>query len=593
MRTVALLFLILPLLLSPAALSAEPAESSVTFEWGVKVPLRDGVRLNATIYRPARQKEPLPVVAILTPYVADSGHDRAVALARHGYIVALVDVRGRGNSEGAFEPMVNEARDGYDLVEWLARQPWCDGKVTMRGGSYAGYVQWAALKEKPPHLATIVPTAAPYPGVDFPFYKNIFFPYLYQWLNLTSGAANNSKLFADRELWTEKLGELYRFHRPYRELEEVVGNRGTVFRKWLQHPTPDAYWNPLGPTPEQYAVMDVPVLTITGAYDGDQPGALAFYRRHLHWAARSVREKHYLVLGPWDHAGTSKPAREVGGLTFGAASLVDLEKLHRDWYDWILKGGPKPEFLKKRVAYYVAGPGAETWKYADSLEEVERERRTFYLGSTGGRANDVFASGRLSPEPQISVPDRYVYDPLDIRPAERESEESHEQAPLTDQRAVLDFGGNGGTGLVYHSAPFPEATEIAGQVKLSLWLSLDVPDTDFLVGLFEIRPDGSSVLLASDMLRARYRQSLETQKLVEPGKIERYDFDGFAWFARRVGKGSRLRLAVTSLNSIFWEKNYNSGGLVAGESGRDARTAHVTLVHDAEHPSVLEIPIGR
>jgi putative CocE/NonD family hydrolase len=571
--------------------AAEPAEEpSVVLDWGLKVPLRDGVRLNATLYRPAHQKEPLPVVVLLTPYVADSGHDRAVSLARHGYAVALVDVRGRGNSGGTFEPMVNEGRDGYDLVEWLARQPWCNGKVTMRGGSYAGYTQWAALKEKPPHLATIVPTASPYPGIDFPFYKNIFFTYLYQWLSLTSGAANNSKLFADRELWSEKLGELYRFHRPYRELEEVVGNRGTAFRKWLQHPTPDAYWNGMAPTPEQYAVMDVPILTITGAYDGDQPGALAFYRRHLRWAARSAREKHYLVLGPWDHAGTAIPARTFGGLTFGPESLVDLEKLHRDWYDWTLKGGPKPGFLKQRVAYYVAGPGAETWKYAGTLEEVERERRTFYLGSTGGRANDVFASGRLSPEPQASVPDRYVYDPLDVRPAEREREEN--DTPLTDQRWVLSFGSEG-SGLVYHTAPFPEATEIAGQVKLSLWLSLDVPDTDVLVGLFEIRPDGSSILLASDMLRARYRQSLETQKLAEPGKIERYDFDGFAWFARRVGKGSRLRLAVTSLNSMFWEKNYNSGGAVEAESGRDARTAHVTLVHDAEHPSVLEIPIGR
>ena len=589
------LLLTLPVLLSsaPAARAAEPEqETEIVFDWGVKVPLRDGVRLNATLYRPARQKEPIPVVVLLTPYIADSGHNRAVALARHGYAVALVDVRGRGNSGGTFEPMVNEGRDGYDLVEWLARQPWCNGKVTMQGGSYAGYTQWATLKEKPPHLVTIVPTAAPYPGVDFPFYKNIFFPYLYQWLNLTSGAANNPKLFADRELWTEKLGELYRFHRPYRELEEVAGNRSTSFRKWLQHPTPDGYWNGMAPTPEQFAAIDTPILTITGAYDGDQPGALAFYRRHLRWASRSAREKHYLVLGPWDHAGTINPAREVGGLTFGPASLVDLEKLHRDWYGWTLQGGPKPDFLQKRVAYYVAGPGAETWKYADTLEEVERERRTFYLTSTAGRANDVFASGRLGPEPQASVPDRYVYDPLDIRPAERESEEN--DTPLTDQRFVLAFGGDRvGTGLVYHTAPFPEAAEIAGQVKLSLWLSLDVPDTDLLAGLFEIRPDGSSILLASDMLRARYRQSLETQKLVEPGKIERYDFDGFAWFARRVGKGSRLRLAVTSLNSMFWQKNYNSGGDVAAESARDARTAHVTLVHDAEHASVLEIPMGR
>jgi putative CocE/NonD family hydrolase len=591
-----LLSLAAALLLAFPAFAAEPEspiQSPIALEFGIQVPMRDGVHLNATIYHPARQTEQLPVVAILTPYIADSGHDRAVALARHGYTVALVDVRGRGNSGGTFEPLAHEAQDGYDLVEWLARQPWCNGKVAMRGGSYAGAVQWAALKEKPPHLVTIVPTASPYPGVDFPFYKNIFFPYLYQWLTLTSGAANNSKLFADRELWNEKLGELYRLHRPYRELADVVGNRTTVFRKWLQHPTPDSYWNPMAPTPEQYAVIDAPILTITGAYDGDQPGALAYYRRHLRWASRSARDKHFLVIGPWDHLGTATPALETGGLTFGEASRVDMEKLHRDWFDWTLKGGPQPEFLKKRVAYYVTGPGAETWKYADTLEAVERERRTLYLSSRGGRANDVFASGRLSPEPpQPSPPDRYTYDPLDIRPAERESEASDN--PFTDQRFVFDLNG---AGLVYHTAPFPEATEIAGQVKLSLWMSLDVPDTDFLVGLFEIRPDGSSVLLGSDMLRARYRESLETAKLVEPSvgsnKVERYDFDSFAWFARRVAKGSRLRLVVTSPNSLFFEKNYNAGGVVAAESGREARTAHVTLWHDAEHPSALEIPIGR
>jgi hypothetical protein len=130
-------------------------------------------------------------------------------------------------------------------------------------------------------------------------------------------------------------------------------------------------------------------------------------------------------------------------------------------------------------------------------------------------------------------------------------------------------------------------------VKLSLWIALDVPDTDFQAALYEILPDGGSVLLTADYLRARYRESLEKEKLVEPGKAERYDFTGFTWFARRISKGSRLRLVVSSPNSIFLEKNYNSGGVVAAESGKDARTAHVTLLHDAAHPSALEIPIGK
>ena len=341
-------------------------------------------------------------------------------------------------------------------------------------------------------------------------------------------------------------------------------------------------------TPEQFAAIRIPLLTVTGHYDADQGGALTWYRAHMRHGNAEAREKHYLIIGPWDHAGTRTPRAEVDGITFGAASLVDMNKLHADWYGWTMSGGPKPEFLKQRVAYYVPGPGAEIWKYADSLEGVEAERRTLYLGSDGGRADDVFHSGRLSSSapPAQALADRWTYDPLDTRPAERESTGDSN----TSQRAALNLYG---AGAVYHSEPFPEAIDVAGQVKLSLWISLDVPDTDFQATLYEILPDGGSVLLTADSLRARYRESLETEKLVEPGKVERYDFTRFTWFARRISKGSRLRLVVSSPNSIYLEKNYNSGGVVADESGKDSRTAHVTLVHDAAHPSALEIPIGK
>jgi uncharacterized protein len=145
--------------------------------------------------------------------------------------------------------------------------------------------------------------------------------------------------------------------------------------------------------------------------------------------------------------------------------------------------------------------------------------------------------------------------------------------------------------VVYHSAPFLEATEISGNIKLSVWMAMDVPDTDFAATLYEILPDGTSVQLTSDALRARYRESLREAKLVTPGQITEYDFDGFTWFSRRVSKGSRLRLVLSCINSINYEKNYNSGGTVESESGKDARVAHVTVYHDAEHPSMLEIPI--
>src|ERR1044072_8745445 len=143
-------------------------EPEVALTWGVKIPLRDSVKLNATLYKPKGMTTPLPAIFTLTPYIGDSYHSRANYFAKHGYVFALVDVRGRGSSEGTFNPMAQEAKDGYDVVEWLAKQSYCNGKVTMWGGSYAGYNQWAAAKEMPPHLATIVPAAAAHPGIDFP-----------------------------------------------------------------------------------------------------------------------------------------------------------------------------------------------------------------------------------------------------------------------------------------------------------------------------------------------------------------------------------------------------------------------------------------
>src|SRR6202161_864554 len=191
--------LIVALLLTPAALFAQaPAPSSpeIDMQWGAKIALRDGVQLNATIVAPHGQKDPLPVIFTLTPYVADSYLDRAVYFAQHGYVYALVDVRGRGNSGGTFEPFANEPRDGHDVVEWLAKQPWCNGKVAMWGGSYAGFDQGATAKELPPHLATTVPAAAAHPPLDYPSLDNVGETYDVQCFTLTSGRAGQQNLFA-------------------------------------------------------------------------------------------------------------------------------------------------------------------------------------------------------------------------------------------------------------------------------------------------------------------------------------------------------------------------------------------------------------
>jgi putative CocE/NonD family hydrolase len=559
-------------------------DPTVNMQWGVKIPARDGVKLNATVFAPHGQKEPLPVIFTFTPYIGDSYTDRAVYFAKHGYVYALVDVRGRGNSGGDFEPFVNEGRDGYDVVEWLAKQSYCNGKVTMWGGSYAGFDQWTVLKEIPPHLATIVPAAAAHPGVDFPFGYNVFAPYDVQWLTFTSGATGNGSLFGTSSFWGAKSREMYMAHSAFQDYDKLVGNPLPVFQKWLKHPAPDAYYDAMVPSPEQYKRISVPILTITGDYDGDQAGAFTFYKRHMQFGAPDAKANHYLIIGPWDHAGTRTPRAEIGGLKFGEASVLDLNKLHTEWYNWAMKGGPKPDFLKKRVAYYVVG--AEEWKYADNLESIANTKQTFYLRSAGG-ANDVFHSGSLAEAQSPGAPsDSWKYDPLDTRPAANELDD--EPAAYTTQRGMMDLYGNG---VIYHTEAFAAAEEISGFPKLTLWLSMDVPDTDLEAALYEILPDGSAVQLSSSVIRARYRESLRAGKLVPPGKVEKYVFDQFSFFSRRIGKGSRLRLLINCPNSPSLEKNYNSGGVVAAETGKDARTAHITLLHDTEHPSALELPI--
>lgn len=184
--------------------------------------------------------------------------------------------------------------------------------------------------------------------------------------------------------------------------------------------------------------------------------------------------------------------------------------------------------------------------------------------------------------------DHYVYDPLDVRTEQLE----RTSIPnfLTDDRYAVNLFGNG---LVYYTEPFLRDRIIAGNVVFDAWISMDVPDTDFSVSLSEILPSGTSISLTSDLMRARYRQSLREQHLVPIGQITEYRFHTFTFFARRIQKGSRLRLIINSPNSIYTQKNYNSGSTVAGETAKDARTSHITLYHDSEHSSYLELPFDK
>jgi putative CocE/NonD family hydrolase len=462
----------------------------------------------------------------------------------------------------------------------------------MRGLSYMGWDQWVTAAQFPPHLKTIVPAASGFPG---PYLE----PSTVRWISLVSGTTRNQELFADSAFWIQKYRDLYLDHLPFKSLDTIAGVPTPYFHRWLEHPALDAYWEAMNPRVEEYRRIDLPILSITGYYDSAQTGAMRHYRMHMKYGSSEARAKHYLLIGPWQHHGTDEPVQEFAGWKFGKAILLDIHDLERQWFDWTLKDGEKPKFLRKPVTYYLAG--AEEWKYADSLEKISNTKMTLYLSSSNGGANDLFHSGTLSTEaPGPELPDKYIYDPLDTRSAGLE----HEGEPqaikgqinfeipkfITNQTYALNLFGNG---LIYQSEPFSNETEITGYLRLVTWIALEVPDTDFEAIVSEILPDGTSIRLTQDWMRARYRESPRDAKLVKSGDINQYEFANFKFFSRLIAKGSRLRLVLRSPNSIFQEKNYNSGGIVADESGKDARTAHVTLYHDSQHLSYLELPLVR
>ena len=566
-------------------------KANVRLLWGLRIPLRDGVSLSATGYFPREMPVPGPCLLTLTPYIADRYHERGVYFASHGFPFLAVDVRGRGNSGGEYAPFVHDAADAYDAIEWLARQSYCDGKVGMWGGSYAGYVQWAAAKEFPPSLATIVPSSAPYLGLDFPMRANIFLAFTIRWLIYTSGRTPQSSIFEDEAFWSAMYRRWHESGESFQALDGVVGVRSDILQEWLEHPEPDAYWDALNPSAEQYAQMDYPILTITGSYDDDQCGALEHYRRYLSGLTDEKKSKHFLIIGPWDHAGSRTPQLEFGGVRFGSQSLLDIPALHREWYAWTMKGGPRPSFLKGLVAYYVAG--SDRWRYADTLENATGEVQSLFLDSQG-RANGVISDGVLGSAPGYGAADSYFYDPRETSGPEIAAEEQTSGSALTDQSVLLALGTKA---LVYQSAPFERAVEVAGFFRLTLWVSIDCPDTDLYVSVHEIEVDGTGIRLSADAIRARYRESLRHPRLIESAQPLCYVFERFNFIAREIKAGSRLRLVIAPMGrlceSTFTEKNYQGGGIVASESADNARPVNVRIYHDTTHPSVLLVPLGK
>jgi putative CocE/NonD family hydrolase len=507
-----------------------------------------------------------------------------------GYAMVSLDRRGRGNSGGPQQVFTDVGPDACALIRWIRGQPWSDGRVAMRGGSYRGMTQWMTAATCPELVETMVPTAAVYPGEDFPR-RGVHGSYAYvvRWLALTQGRTSNAKLFADDTYWERKFASAFRNYVPYAELDRHVGFSSPRFQSWAAQLGDLPEFPGVTPTPEAYRAITMPVLTITGAYDGDQAGALRYYREHAA-AAGDAAQEHFLLIGPWDHADTRKPTRELGSsgtVEFGANSVFDMDAFNLAWFDWHLGGGERPALLADRVTYYVGG--ANEWRHAPALDAVAASRRRFYLGGAANEAYEGFRSGQLAAEaPQSAAVHTFRSDPLDT--SALEVTQTRFFSLVAGGEIDDPSPGYQSQTLTFHSSRFEAPVTIAGQLELTLYLAIDAPDADIAAYVFAVLPDGTVRLLGADVARARFRHG--APRPVTPGAIEPYRFDGFFWQAWELPAGSLLRLNVAPLNDPSMQKNFNSGGRLGYETREDARVATIDLHHDAEHPSHLTVPIA-
>ena len=552
-------------------------------EMDLKIPVAKNINLNATLYSPLLEIHN-PTILCLTPYISDTYHERAKYFAQNKFNFLLIDCRGRGNSDGEFIPNTYEKEDFPKIFQWIKSQKWFDGNLTMWGGSYSGFSQWMAVAKQCKELKTIVPTASAYMAYDFPMYKNLVFPYISQWLSLVNGKTSNKNLFSDSEFWDRNFKNLHQKNIAFQSLESIVSKENLQFSSWMQHPKIDSFWEKKRLSETEYKNVKIPILTITGYYDGDQLGALRYYKEHLEFGEKQFTKEHYLIIGPWDHAGTRSPKRNIAGIEFSENSIIDMNKLHLQWYNWIIRKQQKPEILKDKVVYYLMGK--EEWKSAPNLSSISKKSLSFYLNSNSGKANDIFNSGFLQTKSSDSQPDKYIYNPCDTRFSNLEFDSRDKY--LTDQKEAYNLFG---AGLIYHSPPFEKMIEFTGEISFTGYFSMNVLDTDIYVSLSEILPDGNQIFLTSDYIRARYRDSLLKENFIIPHKIEEFNFNKFTFFSRLISKGSRLRLLIKAPNSIYVQKNFNSGENVVTENAKNSKIAEVILYHNHKYPSVLKLPI--
>ena len=563
-----------------------PPRNDIRVENRVPIRMRDGVTLYADVYRPVGEGRH-PVIVSRTPYSTErfpTAYDAAVYFAQRGYVYVYQDVRGRHESDGRWEPFFDDEKDGYDTVEWSAKQPWSDGKVAMQGGSYLGQNQWRAAQAAPPSLVTIFPMVAS---------TSIY----HDWITLNGGwrlsfnfgwgpvrqesrimqnpgphtVAGLRKVHYDHVQW----------HLPLNTMQQEVGRSARFYDDWLAHPDYDAYWKPLN-VEEAFEKVSIPVHTFGGWFDIFSQGTLRGYVGMSHKGGTDrARRLSHIVIGPWGHG----PSQKFGALDFGPTANVDALSLQLRWYDYFLKGMDNGLAAEPPVKLFVMG--RNEWVYEREYPLARTEYRPLYFAS-GGQANGNRGDGRLVWDKPAgsSAPDRFRYDPDDPVPTLGGNNccgtptpaGPMDQRPLESRRDVL----------LYTSDVLRDELEATGPVKVVLYAASDAVDTDFVAKLVDVHPDGSSYNMAEGIVRARYRDSLVKPAPLKPGQAYRMEID-LVGTSIAFQPGHRIRVHVTSSHFPQFDRNPNTGAPFG--TSADVKIAQQTVYHDAERPSHIVLPV--
>lgn len=543
--------------------------SQARTRYNVLVETRDGVALATDIFLPEGDP-PFPTLVGRTPYNKNSAALINLTkpwLAR-GYAFVVQDCRGRGDSDGTFKPYINEGKDGYDTIQWIAEQPWSDGDVILRGASYGARSSWLTALEKPPNLRGMIIAVSPSdPFVEFP--TSGFTPMMISWYRLVDRRLTQN---VDGIDWMS----IYN-HLPLKTLDERAGFNSSQWKENIAHTSRDAYWDPVR-YQNRFEDLDVPVIHISGWYDDEQVGTPLNY---IGMSTRSASEKSRLgqrmLMGPWGHAVNS--SQKLGEVDFGPEAVIDLEGYLAKWTDCVL--GRSTEDVP-RVRIFVMAIN----KWRDEVEwPLARTRFTDYFLHSGGNANSRYGDGVLNNEaPAGREPeDVYNYDPA--RPVPFITEQKSAQIGGPDDYSAIEQRADV---LCYTTEPLKEDLEVTGPVKLILFASSSAVDTDFTAKLINVHPTGFCQRICDGVIRARYRKGPETAVLIEPGTV--YEFEIDMWNTSLVFKaGHRIRLEVASSAFPKFDRNLNTGESI--HEGTRMEVAEIRTWHDTAHPSRLILPV--